>query len=300
MAQLEKELKAIKTGNRRSLSKLLSVVDHFTSDDINLLTSSYCQLKSRPKTVGLVGTPGAGKSTFLNLLAEFRKEKVPTEKLGLLLIDPSHPFHGGALLGDRIRLTDHFLDEQLYIRSISNRGSSDGLHPRLALYLMIMAHFPFAFILIESVGGGQANTNLAQYTDQLILIFDPHSGDGIQHLKGGVLDVATDLIISKADLVNPDVISQSLKDWANEKLRIFSANLTKKYALDNFFHELFKQHSTPTPEKILKVILSQESELKFKKIFHQFADDYYQKNAISDGNTQDFNNKFSQFLKKKY
>lgn len=297
---LNQSLKEIQKGNRRALSKLLSEVEQLPTEDISLLTQSYCTLKSRPKMIGLVGTPGAGKSTFLNLLAEFRKNQAPNENLGLLLIDPSHPFHGGALLGDRIRLSEHFLDEHLYIRSISNSGSSDGLHPRLALHLMIMAHFPFAFIMIESVGGGQANTNLSQYTEDLILIFDPHSGDGIQHLKGGVLDVATDLIISKADLINPDVITQSLKEWANEKLRIFSANLTKAHALDDFFKKLFKQKKSSTPEKILKVILSQESERKFKKLFQQFATDYYQKNPISDGNTQDFSNKFSQFLKKNY
>lgn len=300
MAQLEKELANIQKGNRRALSKLLSAVDDLSEADSSLLINSIYQLKTRPKFVGLIGTPGAGKSTFLNQLADYRKDKEADKKIGLLLIDPSHPVHGGALLGDRIRLTDHFLDEQLFIRSISNRGSSDGLHPRLAHYLMILAHFPFAFVIIESVGGGQANTNLSLYVDQLILIFDPHSGDGIQHLKGGALDVATDLIISKADLVNPDLITQSLRDWANEKLNIFSADLTKKNILDNFFSSIFSANTNTSSEKILRVILSQESERKFKILFQQFADIYYQKNQISDGNPQDFNNKFSQFLKKNY
>lgn len=300
LPKLEKELAAIQKGNRRSLSKLLSLVDNFLPEELELLITSFNKLKKRPRMIGLVGTPGAGKSTFLNLLADYRKTKEKNKNLGLILIDPSHPIHGGALLGDRIRLTDHFLDEHLFIRSISNMGSSDGLHPRLALHLMIMAHFPFEFVIIESVGGGQANTNLAQYVDQLVLIFDPHSGDGIQHLKGGVLDVATDLIISKADMINPDIITQSLRDWANANLHILSANLTKSGALDHFFSSIFSDPKSSSSEKIMRVILAQESERKFKKIFQQFADLYYQKNQITDGNTQEFNNKFSQFLKKNY
>lgn len=286
-------LSDIKKGDRKTLSKTLTNLDQV---DSNLLVSEYISLKNKPQILGLIGTPGSGKSSFLNCLAEFRKLNESNLKIGLLLIDPSHPTHGGALLGDRVRLQDHFLDQKLYIRSISNAGSPDGLHPKLAQYLMLMSLFPFDLICIESVGGGQANTNLKSFVDKLILIFDPHSGDGIQHLKGGVLDVADEVIISKTDLINPILIKQSLHEWTHENINIHSANFLDPNSIKSFAHDYFhKSDNQNSTFKLVKNFLYQEYFSKFNTEFIKYSDNFFKSHKLSDDSIREFRKNFPFF-----
>jgi putative protein kinase ArgK-like GTPase of G3E family len=284
--------------NRRGFSQALSLIPELSKGDERLLLHEFLNQKSTPSLIGLFGTPGAGKSSFLNLLSHFRKDFFPTKKIGLLLIDPSSPVHGGSILGDRVRLTEHFLEEEVFIRSISNETSLDGLNPRLAHFLMLFTLYKFDLILVESVGGGQASTNLKRFVDRLVMIYDPHSGDGVQHLKGGALDVADDVIISKADLINVSMTIQSLKEWSNPNLHFHSANLTQKDSLNKFFEELFQKTSQNSLKNLPQVLLWQEAEREFRTHFDNYYTQFIKNTQMSEENIQVFRKNFPHFFLK--
>lgn len=290
------KIQDIISGNRRSLAKAITDLSALSEAEQESLATTFITHKNKPQIFGLIGTPGAGKSSFLNCLAEFRKQNNKDLKIGLLLIDPSHPTHGGSLLGDRVRLSDHFLDEHLYIRSISNQGSPDGLHPHLALYLMLLSLFPFDVLFIESVGGGQANTNLKNFVDKLLLIFDPHSGDGIQHLKGGVLDVADEIIISKSDLINPTLIKNSLQEWTRDNIIIHSANFLDPKSISTFADHFFINQTTHNSTfKIINNFLYQEFLDKFQSSFINYSDNFFKTHKLSEFSIQEFRKNFPLF-----
>jgi putative protein kinase ArgK-like GTPase of G3E family len=284
--------------NRRSFSQALSLIPQLSKQDEKILLHEFLTQNTVPSIIGLFGTPGAGKSSFLNLLSHYRKDFYPQRKIGLLLIDPSSPIHGGSILGDRVRLTEHFLEDEVYIRSISNETSLDGLNPRLAHYLMLFTLFKFDLILVESVGGGQASTNLKRFVDRLVMIYDPHSGDGVQHLKGGALDVAQDVIISKADLINVSMTIQSLKEWSNPNLNFHSANLTQKDSLNNFFQEIFEKTSQNSFQNLPQVLLWQEAEREFRIHFDNYYTQFIKNTQMSEENIQVFRKNFPHFFLK--
>lgn len=300
--ELNQALLEIKNGNRKSFSKLLTEVSNFDETKIKILLNSYLHLDKYPFIVGLCGTPGSGKSTFLSHLCKFKQVKKLDNKLGLLLIDPANPLNQGAILGDRIRLSDFYLEENIYIRSISNGGKPSNLNQNLSIFLMIFSHFPFEMICIETVGGGQANTEIADYVDHIVLMFDPYSGDSVQHLKSGVLDIANDIIISKADLTDTKSVENSLTESVGniENKHIFSFNLSKPQIFDKYFFDLFSKKQTLSKSKILKSYLWHFSEEKFKKIFDKFYLEFSQKNELSDNFAQDFLKKFYTFFVKYY
>ncbi len=267
--------------NRRKLSQALSQVEGLSEKKRKQLWEDFLQRSQRPYFIGVLGTPGSGKSTFLNNLLKYRQEYHPEVKLGLLLVDPSHPYSGGALLGDRVRMSEFYLDQQVFMRSLSNKGEDHGLTPFLADYLMTFCQYDFDLILVESVGGGQAATSLQDFVDETLLIFDPSSGDGIQHLKNGVLDVIEHLILSKADKYEVGPIQQSLQDWTHEKLRVWPANLQLKESLHVFFEQILfskkKIYSSKFKEGLAFFELKRNIERKLKK----FKKNYSFKNFYS-------------------
>jgi putative protein kinase ArgK-like GTPase of G3E family len=203
--------------DRQKLRKILSTAESLKDEELDALYYSYRKLEKRPLLLGITGTPGAGKSTFLDAFLTKNKQL----KIGLLLIDPSSPNHQGSLLGDRVRLSQHYLKENIFIRSISNRAENSGLNPHIEHYLMIFSHYPFDVICLETVGGGQANTEIQQIVDHTILIHDPFSGDSV--------------LISKKDLIDTRVIKKSIAESVKDTMNIFDANFLELNSLNDFF-----------------------------------------------------------------
>ena len=277
----KQSLKKVSQGDRRLLSKLLGRVETMDENEQKELVSHFLTKKNRPMIFGITGTPGAGKSTFIS---QILKTKDKAENIGMLLIDPSNPVVGGAILGDRIRMVDFFLDTSIFIRSIADKALGDGLGPFLEMYLMLMSCYPFRNIFVETVGGGQSNIGICSLVDKTILIFDPGSGDSIQHLKSGILDLADLIIISKADLVNCELVKLSLQQSLARETKIICLNLIKQDTKENNLYrkEILSSKQKLSPEKIIVSFLSRTILLKFKNNLDVYLKKQVTKNKISD------------------
>lgn len=149
------------------------------------------------RRVGITGAPGAGKSTLVGLLAQMR---APRGRLGVLAVDPSSPKSGGAILGDRVRMDELAGNEQLYIRSLGSRRTGDGLADNLPEMLDLMDDFGFDEVLLETVGVGQAEHAVRAQVDTLVLVLLPDSGDTVQAMKAGIMEMADIFVVHKSDL----------------------------------------------------------------------------------------------------
>lgn len=189
-------LDRFKAGDRRALAKLITLVEN-SADETNEIMCEIYPLIGNAYILGITGPPGAGKSTLVdNLLSFWRKEG---HKVGAVLIDPSSPFTGGALLGDRIRMQRHALDEGVYIRSLGSRGSHGGLSRATRQVVQLLDAFGFDLILIETVGVGQTELDIMELADTTIVILGPESGDTVQTMKAGLMEIADIFVVNKAD-----------------------------------------------------------------------------------------------------
>jgi len=147
--------------------------------------------------IGFTGPPGAGKSTLLNAVIGHLLDD--GKKIGLVLIDPSSPFNLGALLGDRLRMTSHFNNPHLFIRSLASRGSLGGLSEKIIEIVEVMRSYPFDHIFIETVGVGQSEVEIAGLADTTVLVLVPEGGDSIQAMKAGLMEIGDIYVVNKSD-----------------------------------------------------------------------------------------------------
>jgi LAO/AO transport system kinase len=183
-------------GDRRALARAITLVESDDPAGWELVREVY------PKTgqasiVGITGAPGAGKSTLIGALTKLRREQ--ERDVAVLSIDPSSPFTQGALLGDRIRLTDHFLDPGVFIRSMANRGALGGLSEAALQAALLMDASGKDDVFLETVGVGQAEVDIIDHADTIVLVLMPGSGDSIQALKAGVMEIPDIIVVNKAD-----------------------------------------------------------------------------------------------------
>jgi LAO/AO transport system kinase len=184
----------IEKKDKRSLARAISLVENESAGFEQLLLS--LPIKSVP-VVGITGPPGAGKSTLINALTA--EMVLAGKQVAIIAIDPSSPFNKGALMGDRVRMSDHFLDEHIFIRSMASRGSLGGLSPKIIEVIDVLKAAWFDYIIIETVGVGQSEIEIAGLADTTILTLVPEAGDEIQTIKSGVMEIADIYVLNKAD-----------------------------------------------------------------------------------------------------
>jgi LAO/AO transport system kinase len=195
-------------GDRRALARAISLVEDDRPEGWELVSEVYPQT-GRAAVVGFTGPPGVGKSTLIGAVTRLRREA--GRSVGVLSIDPSSPFTQGALLGDRIRLSEHFLDTGVFIRSMANRGALGGLSEAALQAALLLDAAGRQDIFIETVGVGQAEIDIVDHADTVVLVLMPGSGDSIQALKAGVMEIPDVIVINKADSPLTDTMLREIR-----------------------------------------------------------------------------------------
>ncbi len=208
--KLDQDLLArFKAGDLRALTRLISFAENQESSIFPYLASLFGQV-GNAQIIGVTGPPGAGKSSLINLFVRFLRAQ--KKKVAVLAVDPVSPFTGGALLGDRIRLADHFNDPDVFIRSLSTRGKLGGLSLATREAVHLCDAFGFDYVLIETVGVGQSEVDIRKIADLSAVVLVPEWGDSIQALKAGILEIADYFIVNKADREGADRVVNELKN----------------------------------------------------------------------------------------
>jgi LAO/AO transport system kinase len=195
-------------GDRRALARAISLVEDDRPEGWELVREVYPHTGAAA-VVGFTGPPGVGKSTLIGALTKARREAGRT--VGVLSIDPSSPFTQGALLGDRIRLGEHFLDPGVFIRSMANRGALGGLSEASLQAVLLLDAAGREDVFVETVGVGQAEIDIIDHADTIVLVLMPGSGDSIQALKAGVMEIPDIIVINKADHPLTDTMVREIR-----------------------------------------------------------------------------------------
>ena len=200
-------LTAILAGERRALARAMSAAENETAAGRSLMHQLHPHL-GRAHVLGVTGPPGAGKSTLVNaLIGEWLARG---GKVGVVAVDPSSPFSGGAILGDRIRMGEHQANERVFIRSLASRGHTGGLSRTAARVIDLLDAAGYEHIIVETVGAGQSEVEVAEVADTRIVVCPPGLGDEVQAIKAGILEIADILVVNKADLPLADRTEREL------------------------------------------------------------------------------------------
>ncbi len=196
-----------RTGDRRALARLISNVEQDAAGVAEVVGDAY-RTAGKAWVIGVTGAPGAGKSTLVDrLIGAFRAED---RSVAALVVDPSSPFSGGSLLGDRVRMQEHVSDPGVYIRSMSSRGHLGGVADPTAKVVAVLDSAGFDVVIIETVGVGQGEVEVAEIADTTLVVLTPGSGDDIQVAKAGLLEIGSVFVVNKSDLAGVEDIVRHL------------------------------------------------------------------------------------------
>ena len=208
IADVADTLDRARAGDARALGRLLSLVEN-PSPQLRSVMKELLPLTGAARVIGVTGAPGVGKSTTVSaLVGAFR---VAGRRVAVLAVDPTSPFTGGALLGDRVRMQDHATDDQVFIRSMATRGHLGGLAAAAPQAIRVLDAAGFEVILVETVGVGQAEVAVAALADSVVVLLAPGLGDAIQAAKAGILEVADVFVVNKADKPDSHQVVRDLR-----------------------------------------------------------------------------------------
>ena len=196
-------------GNRSSLARAISVVENERAGFQDLLHTLLSRGRAGGTRVGITGPPGAGKSSLVSAFARLCRRG--RQEVGIVAVDPTSPYSGGALLGDRIRMNDLATDPGIFIRSMASRGSLGGLATTTKEVMDVMDAFGFPRLLVETVGVGQTELEITGAADAIVVVLTPESGDGIQAMKAGLMEIADVFVVNKADRPGADRLVKEIR-----------------------------------------------------------------------------------------
>lgn len=200
-------LKDLQSGKTRALARSISFVENEQQGYEDMLQA--LPFHPQAKIIGITGPPGAGKSTLVDaLIGELVKED---KKVGVLCVDPSSPFNLGAVLGDRIRMSDWYTHPRVFIRSLATRGSMGGLHPKIIEITDLVKAAGYDYVIVETVGVGQSEIEIAGLADATVVVVVPEAGDEVQTMKAGLMEIADIFVVNKSDRPDADVFVRNLR-----------------------------------------------------------------------------------------
>ena len=209
-------LDAAQSGDKKSIARCISLIENRAQGYEQLLGASP---KAKPPiTIGLTGPPGAGKSSLVDAWVAVLVAQ--QKRIAVICVDPSSPLHSGALLGDRIRMNRWFDEPLVYIRSLSSRGALGGLNPAIKDILQFLLSCPFDYLIVETVGVGQSEVEIARLADLTVLVMVPESGDEVQFMKAGLIEVADLFVVNKSDRPGADLFTTQLKNSLHDSDKV--------------------------------------------------------------------------------
>ncbi|HEY4322828.1 MAG TPA: methylmalonyl Co-A mutase-associated GTPase MeaB [Mucilaginibacter sp.] len=233
----------------RSLARALTIVENDLNGANELLKT--LDFKKHTPVIGITGPPGAGKSTLVNSLISNLLTK--NNKVAILAIDPTSPFNFGSLLGDRIRMSPHFNNPDVFIRSLATRGSLGGLSAKTIEMTDVLRAAGFDYIFIETVGVGQSEVEIAGLADITFLVLVPESGDEIQNIKSGLMEIADAFIVNKADRADADLFANNLKkiikSKGNDEIPVFKTTALKDEGINEIINFILNNQNSKNQNK---------------------------------------------------
>ncbi len=274
----------IRAGNFLALARGITIVENELNGYESLLLQLHENRSAR--VVGITGPPGAGKSTIVNaLLHHWLKEN---KKIAVIAVDPSSPFNYGALLGDRIRMSEYYNNPNIFIRSLATRGALGGLSGKIIEITDLVKEAPFDLVLVETVGVGQSEVEIAGLADCTIVTLVPEAGDEVQTLKAGIMEIANIFVVNKADRDGAEGLYRNLRMLTHERAGlgtetpVIKTSATENNGIDLLGSEIlgFLEMQQSIPEKKLQLLsekcwrLIQEQRMKKidqKKMVYELA-----------------------------
>ncbi len=209
-------IESLRSGDVRALARAISLVENRTPGWSDLLKALFPH-SGQARVIGMTGAPGAGKSTLVDHLARFYRKQNDT--VGIVAVDPTSPYTGGAILGDRIRMQEHFADPGIYIRSMATRGSLGGLARTTADVTTVLDASGRDVILVETVGVGQDEIDIVRLADITVVILVPGMGDDVQTIKAGIMEIADIFVINKSDREGAERVEREIRALQSLALR---------------------------------------------------------------------------------
>ncbi|KHO19434.1 methylmalonyl Co-A mutase-associated GTPase MeaB [Mycolicibacterium setense] len=237
---IEELITAARDGSQRAVGRLLSLVESEHRDEVLAVLGP-----ASPRVIGVTGPPGAGKSTTVGALVGAYRER--GMRVAVLAVDPSSPYSGGALLGDRIRMAAHINDPDVLIRSVATRGHLGGLAAAVPAAIRLLAALSYDLIVLETVGVGQSEIEIAAIADPTVVILNPGAGDAVQAAKAGLLEVADLVVVNKADREGADQTARDLR--AEATVPVLKLVAAQGEGLAELVEAIDAHHRSDTPAR---------------------------------------------------